>query len=1059
MIMKEVYRSFFKRASVFLLLLTSVAAYGQHIVTGTIKDPAGSPMPGVNVLIKGTGNGTTTTIDGNYTLEANDEDVLVISFIGYKSQEIRVGNQTRIDADMREDVSTLQEVVVVGYGEMKRTDLSGAQTSVGSEQIAKTINTTIEQAIQGRAAGVYVTQNTGQPGGGISVNIRGVNTITGSNEPLYVVDGVQIQPSTLSYGATSSSNVLAGINPSDISNIEILQGPSATAIYGSRGTNGVVLISTKRGKAGEVKVNYGFTYSLQEKPKTLDVMTLPQFAEMTNQIRAITGGTPPPEFANPALLGPGTNWQDALFKAAPLTKHQLSLSGGSEKTTFYLSGEHFDQEGVALGSSFARSSIRLNVDNQTRKWLKIGTNLSVNQTKEKITATQENTILNALQLAPNIPVKNPDGTWGGANSVNGSSVQFTPLNPVAISSLIQNKQKKFQVLGGVNVDVTLLKGLVFRTSLNGNLGFNRTDYFTPTYRLGDKTNDVASLTSGSSDNTYWNWNQMLQYNTRIGKHDLGVMASHESQESHWENVSGSKKGFVTNSVPDLNVGNTQGATTSGGQSPWAMESYFGRLNYTYNDKYIVQGSIRADGSVNFGPDNKWGYFPSVSAAWRVTQEPFMQSVPFINELKLRVETGVTGNQGGTSYYGPLASVSTPWGTGFPLSRYPNPALQWEETHTNNIGFNLNLFQNRIQLEGDFYVKKTSNLLMTSPLPDYMGVSAEGSIGPPQVNVGALENRGWGFTLNTVNIDRGGFTWRSNFNVSGFKTKMTQLYSANAFFDRTAWFIGDTGSGNNWTQRSAVGQAPWLFRGYLYDGIFQSVDQINNSAIPVKVNGDRQDVAPGGVWVGDIKYKDLNGDNKIDEKDITNIGNPWPKATFGFTNTFTYMGFDLNILLTASYGNDIYNFLRFSNTNPNNINLGRNLMAETFNYARVEGSGSETHLTNPGTDIPRIVTPDVNGNGLRFTDKFVEDGSYIRIKNITLGYSIPKSLIGKQNVLQGVRLAVGVQNLYTFTKYKGYDPEVGAYVGRDSQSTNQSIGVDYGRYPMTPVYTFNLAVDF
>jgi len=242
-------------------------------------------------------------------------------------------------------------------------------------------------------------------------------------------------------------------------------------------------------------------------------------------------------------------------------------------------------------------------------------------------------------------------------------------------------------------------------------------------------------------------------------------------------------------------------------------------------------------------------------------------------------------------------------------------------------------------------------------------------------------------------------------------------------------------------------------------LFQSVDQINNSAIPTKVNGDRQDVAPGGVWVGDIKYKDLNGDNKIDEKDITNIGNPWPKATFGFTNTFTYMGFDLNILLTASYGNDIYNFLRFSNTNPNNINLGRNLMAETFNYARVEGSGSETHLTNPGTDIPRIVTPDVNGNGLRFTDKFVEDGSYIRIKNITLGYSIPKTLIGKQNVIQGVRLAVGVQNLYTFTKYKGYDPEVGAYVGRDSQSTNQSIGVDFGRYPMTPVYTFNLAVDF
>jgi len=537
------------------------------------------------------------------------------------------------------------------------------------------------------------------------------------------------------------------------------------------------------------------------------------------------------------------------------------------------------------------------------------------------------------------------------------------------------------------------------------------------------------------------------------------LAGHEAQKSQWESVSGSKRGFVTNSVPDLNVGNTQGATASGGRSPWAMESYFGRLNYSYNDKYFVQGSLRADGSVMFGPNNKWGYFPAVSAAWRISQEPFMQSVSFISELKLRVETGLTGNQGGTSYYGPLASVSTPWGTGFPLSRYPNASLQWEETQTNNIGFNLNLFQDRVQLEGDFYIKKTSNLLLTSPLPDYMGVSAEGSIAPPPVNVGALENRGWGITLNTINIQRNGFTWTSNFNVSGFRPKMTELYSANAFIDRTAWFIGDSGSGNNWTQRTAVGLAPWLFRGYLYDGIFQSVDEINNSAIPTKVNGSRQDVAPGGVWVGDIKYKDLNGDNKIDEKDITNIGNPWPKAFFGFTNTFSYKGFDLSILLTASYGNDIYNILRFNNTNPNNINLGRNLMAETFDYARVEGDGSEAHLTNPGTDIPRIVAPDVNGNGLRFTDKFVEDGSYIRIKNVTLRYNFPMALLGNQNVIHGLRLAVGMQNLHTFTKYKGYDPEVGAYVGRDSQATNQSIGVDYGRYPMTPSYTFSLGVDF
>jgi TonB-linked SusC/RagA family outer membrane protein len=1048
-------------ASVILMLFIALPGLAQQgVVTGKITDNQNQPMPGVNVIVKGTANGTTSDANGAFSIRAKQEDVLVISFIGYKSQEVPVGAQTNFNLSMVEDVATLEEVVVTGYGEMKRADLSSSQVSIGSEQIQKTVNTTIEQAIQGRAAGVYVTQNTGQPGGGISVNIRGVNTINGSNEPLYVVDGVQIQQSSsVSYGSTSSTNPLAGLNPADIASIDILQGPAATAIYGSRGTNGVVLITTKRGKSGEMKINYGFTYSVQDKPKILPVMNLRQYAQMTNEIHQITGGSSPGEFADPSILGNGTNWQDALFKTAPLYKHQLSLSGGSEKTQFYISGEYFDQDGVAIGSGFKRGSIRLNVDNQLRKWLKIGTNFSVNRTTEKLTTTQENTILNALQLAPNIPVKNPDGTWGGADVTNGNSVQYTPLNPVAISSLIQNTNKRTQVLGGVNLDVNIIKGLTFKTSLNTNLGFSNSDYFIPTYRLGSKTNDVASLTSGSGSSYYWNWNQLLQYNTKIGKHDIGIMASHEAQKSFWQNVSGTKTGFVTNEIPDLNIGNSQGATTSGGRSTWTMESYFGRINYAFNDRYIIQGAIRADGSVNFGPENKWGVFPSVSAAWRISQESFMQNITFINDLKLRLETGVTGNQGNTNFYGPLSTVSTPWGSGFILGRYGNEGMKWEQTKTNNVGFNVAVLDNRIQIEGDFYIKKTDNLLLSNPLPDYMGTAGEGAISPPTVNIGSLENRGWAFTINTVNYDRGGLTWRSNFNISGFKTKVTQFYSETAFIDRTSWFIGDMGSGNNWTQRAAVGQAPWLFRGYLYDGLFQSVDEINNSAIPVDKDGNRLKVDPSSVWVGDIKYKDLNGDNKIDERDATNIGNPWPKFTFGFTNTVTFKGFDLNILLTGTYGNKIYNYLRFNNTNPNNINLGRNLMQEAYNYARIEGEGSEAHITNPGGNVPRLAIPDVNGNGLRFTDKFVEDGSYIRIKNVTLGYTIPRTLLSKQNVVQGLRLAVGVQNIYTITKYKGYDPEVGAYVGRDSQPANQSIGVDFGRYPLTPVYTFNVSVDF
>jgi TonB-dependent starch-binding outer membrane protein SusC len=1065
--MKKIYRSLPRVTSVLLFLFTTVLAYSQNeqVVTGTVRDDQGSPMPGVNVVIKGTTNGSTTDGDGAFSIQAKPDAILVVSFIGYTTQEVAVGNRTKIDVSLKEDVATLQEVVVVGYGEMKRSDLSSAQVSVTSDQISKTVNTTFEQALQGRAAGVYVTQNTGQPGGGVSVNIRGVSTLNGSNEPLYVIDGVQIAPGTVSYGSTSSTNPLAAINPRDIESMEVLQGPSATAIYGSRGTNGVVLITTKRGKAGETKVNYSLTYAVQDKPKALPVMNLRQYATMTNEISNVLGWTPPEAFKDPSLLGVGTNWQEELFKTAPLVQHQLSLSGGSDKTTFYLSAEIFDNDGVAQGSHFGRNSIRLNIDNQTRKWLKLGANLNVVQTKDRLSSTSENVILNALSLSPNIPVKNPDGSWGGADATNGSSVQFTPLNPIAISNLVQNTLRRRTVLGGMNAEVTLLKGLVFRTSLNGNIAFSNSHVFTPTWQLGDKRNDVASLNDGSGLSTNWNWNQLLQYNTKIGKHDIGVMVSHEAQESKWEGINGGRNNFVSNDLPVLPIGDGVSATNGGYKGHWAMESLFGRVNYTFKDRYILQAGVRADGSSNFGPNNRWGVFPSASVGWRISEEPFFANVEPINELKIRYETGLTGNQGNGGIYGPLSSVTTPYGTGFLLGKYPNDNLQWEETLTHNVGLNISFFENRIQLEADFFLKKTDNLLMNNPLPAYMAVEGEGAISPPTVNIGAMENRGYAISMKTINMDRNGFKWETGFNVSGFKTEVTEFYSDAAVIPRTSWYM------NNWTQMAVIGRSPWLFYGYIEEGIFETVDEINNSAIPADNNGNRRAVSPGSVWVGDVKYKDKltvdtdgdgkadSGDGIIDDRDQTYIGNPWPKVTFGMSNKFSFKGFDLDILLTGAYGNDVYNYLRFQNTNPNNINLGRNLLRETFQYARIEGTGDDAHVVNTGTRIPRISGSDVNGNGARFTQKFVEDGSYVRVKSIQLGYSVPKSLISKQNVVQNVRLGVAVQNIYTFTKYKGYDPEVGAYVGRDVDSNNQPIGVDYGRYPLTPVYTFNLSVDF
>ncbi|WP_153800845.1 SusC/RagA family TonB-linked outer membrane protein [Foetidibacter luteolus] len=1031
---------------------------GPRKISGVIvSKKSGQPISGANLTVRGTKNVATTDNEGKFTIMAETGQVIEATFVGFANTRITVGNSSTANFSMEEDYSTLNDVVVVGYGKMKKTDQTSAQVSVSAADINKTVNTTIDQALQGRAAGVYVTQNSGQPGGGISVNIRGVNSLSGTTEPLYVIDGVQIQPNTVSYGNSSSINPLAGINPSDIESMEILQGPSATAIYGSRATNGVILVTTKRGKAGQVKVTYNYMYSLQDKPEALPTLNLQQFAIMNNEIATLLNRTPNADFKNPSVLGEGTNWQDAMFKTAPLQKHQVTMSGGMGNTTYYMSGEYFDQEGVAIGSKFGRYSFRLNLDNQAFKWLKLNTSLNYYQTKEKLASTSEDVIRNALTLAPNIAVKNPDGTWGGATENEyGGNAKYAPVNPIAIANLVNNDFKKTGGLGSLGAEITLMKGLVFRASFNGNFENGEGTKFTPTYRLGYISNEKASLSFSTSKNYYWNLNQLVQYNTNIGRHSIGAMASHEAQSGSYQGYSGTRIGFVSNEIPSFNLGDAQGQTTGSYKGSWAMESYLSRINYSFDNKYIVQLAGRADASSNFGQANRWGYFPSVSAAWRVTEEGFMKGIGFINDLKIRAEWGKTGNNGGGGQFSPLGPVTTPLGTGFRTTQYGNPNIQWEATTTKNIGFNLSMLKNRVQLEGDYYIKHTNNLLMPLGLPAYMGTSGEGAVGAPNVNIGTLENKGFAITLNTVNIDnKAGFSWRTNFNISSFKTKITKLNSDAAFLRKSAWYM------NNFEERSVVGQAPWLMYGYISEGVFQSVEEINNSAIPTQSDGSRLPVQQdGGVWVGDRKYKDLNGDNVIDSRDQTFIGNPWPKITFGFTNTFSFKGFDLSILLTGAQGNDIYNYLRYQNADPNNINLGRNLFSESFNYARVTTDGDgKVSLANPGTNVTRIVGSDVNGNSNRFTDIYVEDGSYIRIKNIQLGYNLPGQWLKKQAVVKGIRLTAGVQNLATFTKYKGYDPEVGAYIGKEVQLSSQFIGVDAGRYPLTRLYTFSIGVDF
>lgn len=1047
------------RLRVHLLLLfalVSTLAFAQRRISGTVTDDKQAPLTGATVTVQGTRAATTTDAAGKFsvTVPANGR-TLVISFVGMQQQTVPIGTGDVVNVSMTPAAGAMADVVVVGYGRARRANLTTAQTSVGAKEIEKTVNTTVEQALQGRAAGVYITQNSGQPGGGISVNIRGVSSINGNTEPLYVIDGVQIQGG----GTTSSSNPLSFLNPNDIEDIQILQGPSATAIYGSRAANGVVMVTTKRGKAGDFKINYNVQYNIQTPPKRFSVMTLPQYAQMQKEYKAIAGGTVREELLDPSILGPGTDWQKELFNNAAMQKHQLSLSGGQNNTTYYMSGEYLNQQGVAEGSGFKRYSFRLNLDNKPREWMTIGANLNYNQTEEKLTTSQENIIIRAIQLSPEVPVKNLNGSWGGGDLTNPAH-QFAPVNPIAISQLVTNTGLRRQLLGGLNLGFNITKGLVARTSFNANVSNNNSTYYQPQYAIGWARVDRASLSIGRNQSTYWNWNQLVEYTRQIQKHNFTLMASHESQASSWSNVNGTRLDFFTNNILDLNAGNQTTGTNSGGSDDWAQESYLGRLNYNYDSRYLLTATYRRDGSVYFGSAKRWGAFPSVSVAWRVNNEKFFQ-VPFVSDLKLRLETGLTGNQGWSksAIYSALSAAATAWGTGFLTGAYPNPNFQWEETRTDNIGLNLGLLKNRFTIEFDYYKKYTNNLIMPAGLPWYMGTVGTGSIAAPMVNAGNLQTDGWSFTLNSTNVNNKAFRWETNLNLSHFKSTIKSLNSDAAFFERSSWWLNQQ---DPWTQRSAIGQEPWLFRGYKVAGIFQSVEEINKSAVPVDNSGNRRPTQQsGGIWVGDLKYVDINNDGKIDVNDKTYIGSPWPKLFGGLTNTFAYKGFDLSVLITATYGNDIYNFIGWENSNPNNINLGRNMLTTALDYAKIAiDANGNPYLLNPGTKVPRIIAgADVNGTYARISDNYVEDGSYIRLKNVSLSYNVPSSVLGHTKVFKGFRATVGVQNLVTLTHYSGFDPEVGAYVGRDASNLNQAVGLDYGRYPLTPIYSMGLNINF
>lgn len=1039
----------FRFIVVITLLLFSVQAFAQMPITvkGTVIDAAtGDKLIGVTVQVKGGNAGTITDLNGEYTIEVRRGQELEFSYIGYGKQTQTVRNSI-LNIELAESTLTLDQVVVVGYGSMKRSDLTGAIASIGAKEIKEGVSTSLEQAMQGRVAGVQITQNSGAPGGGISVSIRGITSLNG-NEPLYVIDGIAISGQT-----NSNSSVLSTINPADIVSIEVLKDASATAIYGSRASNGVVMIVTKQGENGKPRLSYDGYFGLQQLPKKLEVMNLKEYAQFYNERAAIQGWGEREEFRDPNLLTNGTDWQAELFRMAPMHNHQIGIAGGNNSAKYALSAGFLNQEGIGLGSNFQRFSFRSNIDLKIASWINVGVNSSFANTKQTTTLDANDIIRTAIRQRPDVPARNPDGSYGEI-AVDDYNTYFS--NPLAEAQIRENYNTGSQLYYNFYANLNLLPGLTFRAEYGGNLSYFNNYRFTPNYKYGNQIWTSESYRDSGKSN-YWSQKSYLTYDLKVaGKHNFQIMTGHEAQESKWENLWGSRTKYFTNSVHSLSAGDDSTAKNGDDSNEWAIESYYGRFNYNFDDRYLFTSTFRVDGSSSFGPNNRWGTFPSAAFAWRIKNEPFLKDAEVINNLKLRLGWGLVGNQNASLYAYGVAMNTTPtyWGTGFYAGNYGNPDLQWEETEAYNLGLDLALFKNRLELIIDAYSKNTDKLLMTETLPSYIIDSANNlAIQAPWVNTGALNNKGMEFTLNTVNITNRDFVWTSNLTFSFNRNKITKLYS------KSSQKPGKIG--NDIYTLSEIGQPVGQIFGYNIIGMFTCENDFYHSdgtpvARPEESGTNKPyDIAENKIWIGDYIFEDLDNNRIINEKDRKYLGNTQPKFIYGINNTFNCKNFELGIFFNGVYGNKIYNLLRQSNTDTSGYD-GK--LKEVAGYARVElidpNGGrvlSNMRVTNNATAQRIFAAGGSTNDNNRISSRFVEDGSYLRLKNISLSYTVPHPCLQSLRI-DFMQLYVNIQNLFTITKYSGYDPEVGSY-------DVLTAGLDNARYPSQRIYTFGLRFNF
>lgn len=1022
--------SYQKTWSVFVaFFIGGISLMAQTTVSGTVTDgETGSPLPGANV-VAGT-QGVITDFDGNYQITVpEDINSLEFSSLGFATTTVEINGRSTINVVLDPQSEALDEVVIVGYGTVKKSDLTGSVSSIDGDSFKELPVTSVDQAIQARAPGVQVTQTSAAPGGGVSVRIRGSNSINSGSEPLYVVDGFPIYPDNGAYSAGGNrqpTNILASINPNDIQSIEVLKDASATSIYGSRGSNGVVLITTKRGKAGKAKISYEGSYSTQTITNPIEVLNGSEFATYLNTLETSQGGAPIYSQDEINAFGRGTNWLDEVTRVGSIQNHQLTFSGGNENNRYAVTGNYHDNAGIIKMTDFKRYGIRLNLDNSALdNFLNVSSSWSYNRTVSNNAPTDRGgpggIIITALGLDPTVPVFNEDGTYALA-SYDG---RFS-INPLQELEFATDQDITNRVLGNTTFTFNITEHLKAKTSIGADiLNVNRTSFFpSVNTRIGRDNAGELTLANRNSGNIL-NEN-LLTYNNQFGKHFVDAVVGYTYQKEVNKFFSSTTRGITAASVDQATLqGGPDILTPFSNRREWLLESLLGRVNYTYDSRYLATVTFRRDGSSRFGTQNKWANFPSVALGWNISNENFYKNSgvsEVMNNLKLRGSWGLTGNSE-IPVYNSLANLNEfnyVFGDGLVLGladgRLSNSDLKWESTTMRNVGLDASFFNNRLNLTLDYFNNQTEDLLLFVSIPSSLGFQSI------LKNSGSLENRGFEIGLDGYVINGEDFKWNVAGNLSILRNELTDLGSSTPFFSSST--SGHLGIDGSWVE---AGNPIGVWRGFDYIGIFQSEEEIAN-------NPSRSGDKPGYP-----RYRDVNGDGSITPDDYVIIGDPNPDFTWGLNSTFTYKSFDMGIFFRGSQGFDVRN-LQASELGDGvqKINQIKTILSDSW-------TPTNTDASRPVIDGNRDFA-----NSYRDSDYFIEDGSFIRLQNVSLGYTLPNF----NDFISKARIYVSGQNLLTITDYSGFDPEV-----NNRGQNNLNRGDDYDAYPRARTLTVGVNLEF